>query len=104
MRQSPHRRGGSKNGRHEGERDKMSSMQALKAHVRNGHFVIDEPTDLPEGTEVELQLVTVADQWADMDPEERAELEAEIEAGYAEAEAGELIGADEVLAKLRAPA
>ena len=38
-------------------------MQALKAQVRNGHFVIDESTDLPEGTEVELQLATVAGDW-----------------------------------------
>lgn len=82
----------------------MSGMQALKAHVRNGHFVSDERTDLPEGTEVELQLVNVADPWPGMDPEERAELEAELEVAYAEADAGELIDADEVLAKLRAQA
>ncbi|HKY39648.1 MAG TPA: hypothetical protein VJN18_27110 [Polyangiaceae bacterium] len=44
-------------------------MQAVKAHVRNGYFVSDEPANLPEGTEVELQLVTT-DSWADMDPEE----------------------------------
>ncbi|HEY5376394.1 MAG TPA: hypothetical protein VIK01_22090 [Polyangiaceae bacterium] len=34
-------------------------MQALKAHVVNGHFAIDERTDLPEGAEVGLQLVKV---------------------------------------------
>ena len=29
----------------------------LKAQVREGRLVLDEPTDLPEGTEVELTLV-----------------------------------------------
>ena len=82
----------------------INGMQALKAHVRNGHFVSDEPTDLPEGTEVELQLVNVADPCAGMTPKERAEFETELAAGYAEADAGELIDADDVLAKLRAPA
>jgi hypothetical protein len=80
----------------------MSSMQALKAQVRNGHFVIDEPTDLPEGTEVELQLVTVADPWADMDPEERAELEAAIEEGARDFEKGDHMEARAFMAQLRA--
>ena len=34
--------------------------------MRNGQFLIDERTDLSEGTEVELQLVKVADAFADM--------------------------------------
>jgi len=34
-------------------------VQVLKVHVVNGHFAIDERTDLPEGTEVGLQLVKV---------------------------------------------
>ena len=29
-------------------------MQPLKAHVKNGRLVLDEPTDLPEGKEIEL--------------------------------------------------
>jgi hypothetical protein len=29
-------------------------MQPLRAHVRNGRLVLDEPTDLPEGQMVEL--------------------------------------------------
>lgn len=65
-------------------------MRALKARVKNGHLVLDEPTDLPEGTEVEVRLVTPEDPWADMDPEERAELEEEIEAGYRDLEKGDV--------------
>ena len=30
------------------------TMQPLKAHVKNGRLVLDEPTDLPEGKEIEL--------------------------------------------------
>lgn len=77
-------------------------MQALKAHVLNGHFVIDERTDLPEGTEVELQLIKVADAFADMTPEDREELEEAIEEGFRDFESGDHVGAREFLAQLRA--
>jgi hypothetical protein len=76
-------------------------MQAVKAHVRNGYFVSDEPANLPEGTEVELQLVA-GNVWANMDPAERAELEEELEAGYRDVESGNVVDAREVLAQLRA--
>jgi hypothetical protein len=33
------------------------TMQPLRAHVRNGRLVLDEPTDLPEGEVVYLQPV-----------------------------------------------
>ena len=36
----------------------------LKARVRQGRLVIDEPTDLPEGTEVELLPLDPGD-WLD---------------------------------------
>jgi hypothetical protein len=76
-------------------------MHAVKAQVRNGHLVIDEPTDLPEGTEWKLVLVdTFADE---MDAEERAEFLRELEISAAEADAGQLVDAADVLAKLRAP-
>ena len=85
-----------------GETGQDTSMQALKAQVRNGQFVIDERTDLPEGTEVELQLVKVADAFADMAPEDREELEEAIEEGFRDFENGDHIGAREFLAQLRA--
>ncbi len=37
-------------------------MHALKATVKNGHLVIDEPTDLPEGTELYLVPVNEEDE------------------------------------------
>lgn len=76
-------------------------MQALKAHVRNGYFVSDEPTTLPEGTEAKL---VVEDPFADMTPEERAQFLRELDVSCAEADRGELIDAEDVLARLRAQA
>src|SRR6188768_1859226 len=71
----------SRDGRNQEKRDMMQALMApVKAHVRNGYFVSDEPANLPEGTPVELQLVT-PDPWADMDPDERAELEESLEEG-----------------------
>ena len=74
-------------------------MAMVKAHVRNGHFVSDEPVDLPEGTPVVLQLVTT-DGSADMDPEDRAELHHAIRQGFEDAKAGRAIPAEQWLAEL----
>lgn len=76
----------------------------MKARVRNGRLVLDEPTDLPEGEEVELVPVDeVLARGGDyLDDEERAALHAELEASIAEAEAGELVDADVFLAELQA--
>ena len=76
-------------------------MALVKAHVRIGYFASDEPANLPEGTPVELQLVTT-DPWAGMDPQERAELEEAIEQGYRDIENGDVVNAREFLAELRA--
>jgi hypothetical protein len=54
-------------------------MHALKAKVVNGRFVIDEPTELPEGTE--LYLVPVSEE-----DEDRLDIEA-ANAALAEAKA-----------------
>ena len=54
-------------------------MNALKARVVGGRFVIDEPTDLPEGTE--LYLIPVSEE-----DEDQADIEAANQA-VAEAQA-----------------
>jgi hypothetical protein len=74
----------------------------MKAHVRNGHFVVDEPTELPEGTEVEIVLTRVVDPFANMDPSERVELEQAIEEGYEDFERGDYEDAKEFAARLLA--
>jgi len=76
-------------------------MAPVKAHVRNGYFVSDEPAAHPEGTPVELQLMTT-DPWADIDPEDRAEIEAGIEEGFRDIENGDVVDARVFLAELRA--
>jgi uncharacterized protein (DUF2126 family) len=77
------------------------SMTAVRAHFENGAVVLDEPLDLPDGTPVVVSVPDDAAAFADMDPEERAEFLRELEASCAEADAGQLIDADEVLASLR---
>ena len=69
--------------------------QPLKAHVKNGRLVLDEPTDLPEGEVVELVP-------ADMDDEEGAALDESIAVSIDQMRKGQLIDGDEVLARLRA--
>jgi hypothetical protein len=73
-------------------------MRALKAHVRGGRLVIDEPTSLPEGAEVEL--LAVEDD--DLSPEERGRLLKELEESQDEYERGDHMDAFEFLAQLRA--
>jgi|HubBroStandDraft_1064217.scaffolds.fasta_scaffold466478_2 hypothetical protein len=79
-------------------------MQPLKAHVHKGRLVLDEPTDLPEGEEVELvPLDDVLDNGGDyLDDEERAALHRSIEQGIEDFEKGETEDAFEFLARLKA--
>ncbi len=74
------------------------AMQALKAHVKGGRLVLDEPTDLPEGEVVELVPVDELD----MDDDERERLDAALELSMSQARAGQLVDADEVIRKLMA--
>jgi hypothetical protein len=70
----------------------------LKARVHNGRFVVDEPTALPEGTEVHLLPLDPGD-WLDAD--DRAALHQALLASQEDVEAGRLFDADEVLKELR---
>jgi hypothetical protein len=81
-------------------------MRALKAHVRGGRLVLDEPTDLPEGEVIELVALdgVLADGEDDLDDEERERLHQSIERGLADIRAGRTVDATEVIAKLRARA
>jgi len=67
------------------------SMGALKAVVKNGRLVLDEPTDLPEGAEVEVAVVL---------DEDDAELLAELDASADDEEAGHLVDMTTVIARL----
>lgn len=76
---------------------KVCNMLALKAKVVNGRFVIDEPAQLPEGAEVQLEVVD----GDDLNPQERAQLHAAIEEGLDDSDANRVISAEESLAELR---
>lgn len=65
------------------------SMTMVRAHIQNGAVVLDEPLNLPDGTPVTVSVSNDVDALADMDPDERAKLEAAIEEGYADFEAGD---------------
>jgi hypothetical protein len=67
----------------------------MKAHVRGGR-VLDEPTDLPDGTEVELTVV----EDDDFELVERARLDASLELSAAQTSAGQLVDGDAVIQKL----
>ena len=84
----------------------METMQALKAHVRNGRLVLNEPTDLPEGEVVELVSVDDAlDNGGDyLDDEEREQLHQSIERGLEDVRLDGRVDAREVIETLRARA
>ena len=70
----------------------------LKARVHKGRLVVNEPTDLPEGTEVELLPLDPGDWLSD---EDRSALHRALAASDADLEAGRVVDADEVLRELR---
>lgn len=73
------------------------TMRALKAHVKAGRLLLDEPTDLPEG-EVEVYVPD----GEEFTPEERAKLEAALDEGIAAARRGDHSDADEFIQGLLA--
>jgi hypothetical protein len=73
-------------------------MTTLRAHVKNGQLVFDEPVELREGTTAVVHLLDGDEESA----EERAAIEAEIDAGLAELEAGQVVDDETVRAVIRA--
>jgi hypothetical protein len=73
-------------------------MTILRARVRNGRVLVDEPTDLPDGAKVELLVLDAA---ADTDEQEEAALEQSIERGLRQADGHQVVSVDEVLERLR---
>ncbi len=72
-------------------------MSTIRAQVRNGCLIVDEPTDLPEGTELDLIIDDEGDQ---LDEAERAALDSAIARAWASVQAGEGRRAADVLADL----
>ncbi len=70
----------------------------IKATVRAGRLLVDEPTTLPEGTEVELLPLDPGD-W--LDDADRAALHDALARPDADVAAGHLVDAAEVIKTLR---
>ena len=67
----------------------------------NGRLVLDEATDLPEGTEVDL---VPADWWDDLADDDRRKLEDALARSELDAAAGRVKPAGDVLRSLRSRA
>ncbi|HWU86857.1 MAG TPA: hypothetical protein VN253_06265 [Kofleriaceae bacterium] len=72
-------------------------MQALKAQVKNGRIMLDEPTNLPDGAEIEVIVID-----DELSAEERAELHASLDRALDDSEAGRGVDAAEYLRQYRA--
>jgi hypothetical protein len=70
----------------------------LKGHVKSGRLIVDEPTDLPEGTEVELLPLDPGDWLSDAD---RAALHAALLESDHDVTSGRLVDAETILRELR---
>jgi hypothetical protein len=70
----------------------------FKGRMKASRLVVDEPTDLPEGTEVDLLPLDPGD-W--LDDENRAALHQALEDSDKDVTAGRLVDADIVLRQLR---
>ena len=76
----------------------MLSCMTIKARIRDGRLVVDEPTDLPDGTEVELLPLDSGD-W--LDEADRVALHEALRESDADVAAGKLVNAEEILRELR---
>jgi hypothetical protein len=70
----------------------------IKARVRAGRLVVDEPTDLPEGTEIELLPLDSGDC---LDDSDRAALHEALRQSDGDIAAGRLVDAQEIVRELR---
>jgi hypothetical protein len=73
-------------------------MSSLRARVKKGRIVLDEPTNLPEGTTLDL---VVDDEGDELTPSERKRLNHSLGQAWESAKVGKLRPADKVIAKLR---
>ena len=81
-----------------GRLDDSLVLMTIKARVRAGRLVVDEPTELPEGTEVELLPLDPGD-W--LDEADRAALHQALRDSDADVAADRLVDAEAILRELR---
>ena len=73
-------------------------MTPLRARVQNGRLRLDQPTGLPEGTELDL---VIDDEGDDLAEHERQALHETLSRSWTSAQAGRLRPADAVIGELR---
>ena len=71
---------------------------SVRATVRNGRLIVDQPTELPEGTVLDL---VVDDEGEQLDEQEREALDAAISRSLKQSEQGRTAPAEDILDKLR---
>ena len=74
-------------------------MSSLRATVKDGRLILDQPTSLPDGMILDL---VVDDEGDDLTPAERKVLDDAIAKAWASAKLGALRPADELIRDLRA--
>ena len=75
-------------------------MPPLKAHVKNGRVVLDEPIELPENTELEVGSLQVVDTGDGLDEEERERLHRALDAAIESVQAGRTVDGNAVIRRL----
>ncbi len=73
-------------------------MQALKARVRNGRLVLDEPTALPDGTGVRVALLD----GDELEERDRAALEQALAEGEEDLAGGRVVSEADLWSRLKA--
>jgi len=73
-------------------------MSGIRAKVKDGRLLLDEPTSLPEGTVLEL---VVDDEGDDLTDEERQALNEAIRRAWVSAAAGRVKPAEAIVDELR---
>jgi hypothetical protein len=73
-------------------------MTPLRARVQNGRLRLDQPTGLPEGTELDL---VIDDEGDDLTEHERQALHETLSRSWTSAQAGRRRPAGEIIGELR---
>ncbi len=74
-------------------------MASIRATVLNGRVMVDEPTDLPDGTELELVVAMDHDE-DDLGADDRRALNGSLARAAADIAEGRLVHGDEVMHRL----
>lgn len=72
-------------------------MGPIRARVKNGRLIVDEPTELPEGMVLDL---VIDDEGDDLDDAERAALHEALDRSADQVREGQILPAEDVMKDL----